>query len=341
MSSERTEKRNHANAGTPPADAISQKQLLLFEAARLCYDFGLSQREVAQSLGLSPATLTRMLKKAADLGIIRISVQPPEGYLQDVERLTSEAAERLGLEEVIITPTSQRPEIVRKEVGYSAAQWLMSHTRHGMKIGLSGGRTIASMVSFLKRLDRSLEIVQLMGGVSSQEDEVGADVIARYAAAQLCVTCRVLHGPAIFPNVESIREFTRNRVVSEIIDHFDSLDVAVVGIGTLTADNPLIRSGFLSDAAIDNLKSLGCVGDICGHFFDQNGNECKTAIAKTILGVRLEQLAKTSSVCAVAAGAEKTDAIRAACKAGIPKILVTDMSTAEAIVNSRALSRPR
>jgi deoxyribonucleoside regulator len=311
---------------------MDRKTLQIFEAARLCYELGLSQRQVAADLGLSPATLTRLLQKARELGIVRFSVQPPEDYSHDVEATSSRLQAMLELKQVIITPSSPRPEVVRKELGFAGARWIASVLRFGARIGFSGGRSVAEIIPFLKKSTDGVEVVQLMGGVSPTQIEIQADVIARSAAARLGGACDVIHGPAIFPSEQELLQLLKNRIVADVVERFDRLDLSVVGVGTLTPDNPLMQCGFLSPEEVSQLSARGCVGDICGHFFDEQGRECDESIAKRILGIRLDQLARTPLVCAVAAGADKVPGILAACRAGIPKVLITDAETAAGIL---------
>jgi deoxyribonucleoside regulator len=313
---------------------MDRKTLQVFEAARLCYELGLSQREIAKDLGVSPATLTRLLQKARELGIVKFSVRPPEEYAHDAEQTAGKLKEGLGLQEVIITPTSSRPEVVRKELGFAAAEWINSVLRYGMRIGFSGGRSVAEIIPFLKKTVEGVEVVQLMGGVSPTDIDIQADVIARNAAARLGGTCHVIHGPAIFPSEGELLQLLNNRIVADVVKRFEELDLSVVGIGTFTSDNPLMQCGFLADAELKRLSQLGCIGDICGHFFNEKGSECDDTIARRILGIDLAQLARTAKVCAAAAGRDKVLAIRAACRARIPKILVTDMETAGEIFKS-------
>ena len=310
---------------------MSEKELLIFEAAHLCYDFDISQREVAKTLGLSPATLTRLLQKAKELGIIKIAVQPPYEYVRNLNELASETKQKLAIDEVIIVPSSSKSDVVRKELGYATARWISSALADSMTIGFSGGRSIAETIPFLKRSFMKLEVVQLMGGISPTEIKIQADVIARETASRFGGICHVIHSPAIFPDEASLAQLLNNRIVSEVIKHFDDLDIAVVGIGAFNSDNPLMQCGFLSEDQIKHLLTLGCVGDICGHFFNQHGEECDLTLSRRILGVQLFQLNKTSKVCAVAAGLDKIPAITAACKAKIPKTLITDMATAKQI----------
>ena len=314
---------------------MDRKTLQIFEAARLCYEMGLSQREVAQDLGVSPATLTRLLQKARELGIVKFTVQPPEDYSRDSDTLARQLEKVLGIEEAMIVPSSLRPEVVRKELGYAAAKWIIRQLKFRTRIGFSGGRSVAEIIPFLRRTADGVEVVQLMGGVSPTEIDIQADVIARNAASRLGGTCHVIHGPAIFPSEKELLQLMTNRIVADVVKRFDELDISVVGVGTVTADNPLMQCGFLKEKEVALLSESGCVGDICGHFFDQAGEECDAALARRILGIRLAQLARIPKVCAVAAGSDKIAGIIAACRVRIPKALITDTETAEGIVSAQ------
>jgi DNA-binding transcriptional regulator LsrR (DeoR family) len=179
-----------------------------------------------------------------------------------------------------------------------------------------------------------VEVVQLMGGVSPTEIDIQADVIARNAASRLGGTCHVIHGPAIFPSEKELLQLLTNRIVADVVERFDELEISVVGVGTVTADNPLMQCGFLNEGEVTRLSESGCVGDICGHFFNGQGRECDSELARRILGIRLDQLRKIPKVCAVAAGGDKISGIIAACRAGIPKVLVIDTETAEGVLQT-------
>ncbi len=311
---------------------MNAKELQIFEAARLCYELDISQQEIAKTLGISPATLTRLLQKAKELGIIKITVQPPYEYVKDLDDFTLKAKKKLGIDEVIIVPSSLQPKVVRKELGYAAGRWISVILSDGMTVGFSGGRSVTEIIPFLKRTYEGIQVVQLMGGVSPTEKIIQADFIARNAASRLGGTCHVIHGPAIFPDEVSLSQFLKNKIVSDVIKQFESLDISIVGLGTLNYDNPLMQCGFLSDEEIKHLTQLGCVGDICGHFFNRKGEECDPELTKRILGIRLGQLKRTPKVCAVAGGIEKVPVIIAACRAKILKTLITDIATANEIV---------
>jgi len=312
---------------------MDEKKRLVFEAARLCYELGLSQRQVADDLGVSPATLTRLLQRARDLGIVTFQVKPPEAQTKDAAALKRKIKRHTSLKEVLITLSSPTIEIVRREMGHLCAQWVQSALKYGMSVGFSGGRSVLQAIPFLKPGAADIHVVQLMGGISPTEIDIQADVIARNAAAKLGGTCHVIHGPAIFPTARELEQLLKHRIVANVIDSFAQMDVCVVGVGSFTADNPLMQFDMLSASEEKRLKAAGCVGDICGRFFDGEGRECDPALSARILGIRLDQLAAVPRVCVVAAGGEKVEAILGACRAKIPHTLITDTVTAEALAD--------
>ena len=52
---------------------------VIVRAARLYYEQGRSQTEVAAELGLSRSNVSRILTQARDRGIVEISIHDPEG----------------------------------------------------------------------------------------------------------------------------------------------------------------------------------------------------------------------------------------------------------------------
>ena len=72
---------------------------LLTKVARLYHEQGVRQPEIAAQLHLSQARVSRLLKEAAERGIIRTVVVPPAGVHSDVEELL---AEKYSLSDVVV-----------------------------------------------------------------------------------------------------------------------------------------------------------------------------------------------------------------------------------------------
>lgn len=111
------------------------------------------------------------------------------------------------------------------------------------------------------------------------------------------------------------------------------MDLALVGIGTLQ-DSAFIERGALDDAALRRLHRQGVVGEICGRFFDRQGQECLTDYRERVIGVELAELRRCPAVVAVTNGTHRRDALLAALTGGLVKALVLDQPAAEGLLEA-------
>jgi DNA-binding transcriptional regulator LsrR (DeoR family) len=58
---------------------------LMAKVARLYYERGLKQTEIAKQLDISQATISRLLKRAEDEQIVRINITVPFGAYPQIE----------------------------------------------------------------------------------------------------------------------------------------------------------------------------------------------------------------------------------------------------------------
>ncbi len=113
-----------------------------------------------------------------------------------------------------------------------------------------------------------------------------------------------LQTPAIAETVEEKNVFIRHKRVQDLLSKMDQADIAIIGVGILS-DSLFIDREFLRNEDIDRLHRKGVVGEICGRFFDENGNECDTQYKDRVIGMSIDQLKKTPQVVAVTSGVER------------------------------------
>jgi DNA-binding transcriptional regulator LsrR (DeoR family) len=83
-------------------------------------------------------------------------------------------------------------------------------------------------------------------------------------------------------------------------------------------------------ADIGEVKRLGGIGEILGHFFSATGEAVDTSIAARTLSLRLDML-EGRRIVAIAGGKEKVWAIRSVLKSGVLSGLITDERSARAL----------
>jgi DNA-binding transcriptional regulator LsrR (DeoR family) len=312
---------------------MGDNESLLTEIAKMYYEHNLSQKEISKRLGLSGPTMSRLLRKARDTGIVEVKIRPLEIKVDECAKLTEILCSNLKLRGVFVVPQSSNGEYVRKNMGKKGAEWLGKNIKRNMILGLAGGRSVASIVEHIgKNLD-PIEIVPLMGGINSLNNSIHSDMVVWNISKKLGAVSHIIHSPAILADKNDVHNIRKNPVVSRVLSLFDRIDLAIVGIGTMQEDSPLMQSDLLNSDDISFLKNEAFIGEICGRFFNKNGEELIDHFAERTISITLKQLSKIPLVCIIASGLEKVECIKIAAKAGFFNVLITDEKTARAIIS--------
>ena len=106
-----------------------------------------------------------------------------------------------------------------------------------------------------------------------------------------------------------------------------------MGIGTLDETAPLIRDHHISPRDRKRLLDAGAVGDMSTRFFNASG-EPVHMLDERLISIEWDTLQDIPLVIGMAAGLEKRAAILGALRAGMLDVLVTDESTARAVIKA-------
>lgn len=107
--------------------------------------------------------------------------------------------------------------------------------------------------------------------------------------------------------------------------------MAIVGLGTLE-NSVFVERGVLRADALAALRESGAVGEMCGRFFDAEGDECDSPWRDRVVGVQVEQLRKIPQVIGVVSGSDRSAAIIAAVRGGLLKSLIIDEAAAITLI---------
>jgi DNA-binding transcriptional regulator LsrR (DeoR family) len=304
---------------------------LMTSVARMYYLDGLGQSEIANVFGVSRSTVSRLLTTARDHGIVRISVDDGDPFDRELERAL---IDRFGLDQaVVVQRMDVQSENLRRAVAYFAAPVVADWVRMSRLIGLSGGRTIAQLTSFIasQAHTRHLDVVPLMGMVGSAPSGTDASELTRTLSSRFRGAFHTINAPLFMEAPESRDLLTSHQHVRSVLDVFPTLDLALVGIGTLR-DSVLAERQSIQPSDIEELTAQGAVGEICGRFFDAEGRECDSAIRDRVISIDFATLRRVARVAAITTGATRPDAIRAAMRGRLINTIVTDEKTARAVL---------
>lgn len=310
----------------------SRERDLLVKAARLYYQDNLSQQQVASALGVSRSNVSRILTAARDQGIVEIRINDPAGRELDLEERLQTAFEVSSCR--VASVRADEPALAK--VGELAASWMLDTVKPGNSIALSWGSTLQAMVGAVPAgQDLAVEILPLVGGLSSVTSEITGEELVRDLADRLGTTYQRLHAPALLgtkasrdtlmaePSIRSVLEAGRKSSVA-------FLGVGAVGVGSSAA---VIESLHLGDRDRAAFEAAQPVGDVCARFFDEDGNPVHGAVEDRVLAVSLEDLRRIPTVVGLAAGVEKARGVLGALRGRYVDVLICDAPLAEALLD--------
>lgn len=313
---------------------------LLVKAARMYFIDGLSQQDVAAALGTTRSNVSRILAAAREQGIVEIRINEPIGRSYDLEDELVAAFPSLEARVLAKRPRAD----TLAEAGQLAAYWLVDRLEPGQRVALSWGGTLQAMVQAVPPTALpDVEVVQLVGGLSSLTMHVSGQELVRELAERLGCRYRYLHAPALFESAPALLALRKETAISSALDAARTADIACVGIGVpgVGSSAEIIEALALSPQERRTFEARTPVGDICARYFDADGQEVDSAVHDRVLAVGLDDLRAIPTVLALAVGAQKGPAIRAALRGKLIDVLVCDEAAAQAVLSTATTAKGR
>lgn len=308
---------------------------LMHQAATLYYLEEATQAEIAGRLGVSRASVSRLLSEARREGIVRIEVIAPVD--RDVEELERRVAGALGLDAVWLSRLPARgPVGARLAPSVSTALQAVG-LMAGDVLLVSSGRTVYEAAQAeLPPLPKVL-LAPMIGGHDEPEAWYAPNEITRQMALKVGGIPTFLYAPAL-PSAELYETLQDDPSARRVIEMWSTARCAIMGVGA----PPLSRISLPSFVRNDMNTLQVAVGDVCSRFYDIDGVPVPFTDSERLLATGLDLVQRIPTCIAVAAGREKVAAIRAGATARYFNQLVTDTETASALLDAveRSLADP-
>ncbi len=309
---------------------LNEERRLLARVAYLYYSQRQTQTAIARQLDLSQATVSRMLKRAEEEGIVRISVNMPIGVYNELE---NDLCARYGLKQAIVVHCDEENEdAIYHHIGSAAAYYVETTVSKQEIVGLSSwSATLLAMVDTMHPLAKpsGAKVVQILGGVGNPSAEIYATRITERFTRLLYGEAIYLPAPGVVTSAELRDELMSNAFVRQAVALFDQITLALVGIGSIEPSKLLAQSGnIFSQDELNLLRQNGALGDICLRFFNADGQPVITPMDERVISMNLHQLKQVRRTVGIAGGKRKVDAIRGALVGGYINVLITDHHTA-------------
>jgi len=308
---------------------------LMVRIARMYYEQKLSQSAIAQQLGLSQSSVSRLIQRAADEAVVRISISVPPGVYTEMEE---QLIERYRLRDAIVVDTIRGDDekVIMRELGAAAAYYVESVIKPNDVIGLSSwSSTLLALVDAMHPVPRKpgIRVLQILGGVGNPSAEAHATRLTGRFADLVGGTAIYLPAPGIVGSEAARQVLLDDTYVRQALGLFDQVTLALVGIGAVEPSKLLAASGnIFSDQELRVLRNKQAVGDILLHFYAANGRPAETSLEDRVVSMSLTQLSKVERAIAVAGGRRKLEAIQGALQGRWINVLITDRFSAEQLV---------
>jgi DNA-binding transcriptional regulator LsrR (DeoR family) len=292
------------------------------DVARAYYLESASKVDIAARHGISRFQVAKLLDDALALGVVSIRIRDPRDQGSDLD---ARLAAALGIPRVDVVEADGGAE----PVGLAVMHALEEHVRAGQTIGISWSRTMDLAAKHFPDLP-PCTIVQLAGALQNQGAGSLPAVIQRLGRSEEIATLPV-HAPLVVGSPATATDLMHQPEIAEALSRAGSLDLAVVAIGAWRAGESSVWEK-VSAADRDAADAAGAVGEISGRLFDADGRAVHTALDARTIGGRLDQLARTPEIVAVARGADRVTATTAAVRSGLVTHLVVDRPLADALL---------
>ncbi|AXV16273.1 LacI family transcriptional regulator [Neorhizobium sp. SOG26] len=312
-------------------NAYSDAASMRLRAAWLYYNQGLTQKDVAERLGISRSTVIRMLDEAMKRSEVQIWIS--EGIDSCLD-LSTRLEKAYGLDEALVVPEPKdtSAESIAAAVGLALGQFLTESVQDNMTIGVGWGRTMtASLSSFRPQRKENCKVVSLLGGIVAVHQTNPIDYTWRFAG-QLNAECYMFLAPLLVDSVKTKQALIEKCGLKAIYDLAENLDLAVVSCGDIGPHSTSLSEGFMSKAELERLIAAGCVCDTMFNFLDEDGRSVDHALNDRVMSVDLDTLKKARHIVLSSGGAHRAVAIRATIRRIGCNTLITDETAARELL---------
>jgi DNA-binding transcriptional regulator LsrR (DeoR family) len=308
---------------------------LAVRVARQYYFQSMTTAAIAEEMGTSRATVSRLLAYAMDHGLVEIRIHDPGEPSRSLEQALRD---RHGLRAVVVVPVP--PRAVEADslarVAAQAAAYVGTLVQPGSVLGLAWGTTVAAIADHLQpKQVRDVDIVQLNGSGTGLDigNTFGESLVARFAQ-NFGARAHSFPVPAFFDYADTRSALWRERSIKALRALQDKASVVLFSIGVKETGSHVHSGGYLTRQEAQQLQRDGVAGDIATVFFRADGSWQDVPLNARSSGPDLDRFRRAAHAVCVVAGRGKVAALQAALRGGFVNELVIDEPSARLLAEA-------
>lgn len=307
---------------------------LLLRVARLYHVQAETMDAIANQLGVSRSTVSRLLKEARELGLVRVTIVDSE---RPLTRLAELFHKNFHVSAHIVHVRAGASGVFRlDQVAKVAAELIDETVKDGDTVGVAWGTTTSAVAVQLRPRDLTgVTVVGVNGGANQRTTGLPyvGSILQRFAAAfkgeeQLFTL------PAFFDDPLTKAAMWRERSTQHLLQVRGRTRVAVFGVGGLGAElqSHVYAENYLDVEDLTELSRNNVVGDVCTVMLREDGSWRDIAFNERATGMTPAELRAIPRRICVVSGQAKAAPVLGALRAGVMTDLVIDDETARAVL---------
>ena len=306
----------------------TEERLLI--AVNLYYIENMTQEEIAAKLGLSRVAVTRLLKKARDEGLVQVTVKKP---MPELYRLALDLEKRYRLKAAVVAPGGDSPKASLEAVGRAGAELLERLITPGCRIGVAWSATVSAILPYVRRSQAKPGRINELAGTYLATNI--PYVVSWPLAEKLGVPVESIPMPVLVRSGRVKEMMIQEPAISSALESASKVDLAFVGLGNVSRDSSIMRTGYIGEEQLEEFSAKGAVGDILMRYYDAAGRYIPMSFEDKTVSLEWKKIRKLPFIVSLAFGPEKLEAIAGALAGGVIQGLVTDRWTAEALLERK------
>lgn len=309
---------------------------MAYKAATMYYLQNVTMDVIARNLGVSRSTVSRMIREARDQGLVHISVHAPQ---QSGIDLGSRISSTFGVKAHVVPVRRSHTESQRLEqVARVSAHLLGDWFGDGMILGIAWGNTVSALVRHLTpKHTYDSSVVQLNGATNrTPSGQIYASQLVSTISENFNAASYHFPVPAFFDYAETKEAMWRERSVRRVLDKQRRANIALFGVGALSANPPshVYSAGYLDPADLKSLSDEKVVGDVCTVLLRADGSYRDITLNSRASGPSPHALQSIERRLCVVIGERKVPALVGALRARVATDLILDDITARALLDT-------
>lgn len=297
-------------------------------AARMYYEEGMSQSQVAKAMGISRPLVSVLLTEAKSCGIVTITIN-------NVESAEQLAAGRLetafGLRRVLVVADAGPASETDCAVAAAAYGLCFAGELRFSKVGMGWGSVLGRMADYAESRGEkdslSGSVFPLIGGIGASYRGYHTNEIARIISGSTGLVADYLYFPAFFDSESDLETIKNMDSFRNINREWDDMELAILSFSNYPS-SPDLGVEYRFGSQLSRQKA---VGRVLAHYYDAQGKVIPPLV-DNVMQAGIEQLKRTRHVVAVCSALLRPESLIGALRLDVADTLVLPLSLAEKVL---------